>query len=426
MQSISPAGGKTPLVLRTPFFYGWVILAVSSLAIFVSGPGQTYSASIFVDPIIADLGWSRTMVSGLYTAGSLTAGVVMILVGRLLDRLGARIMMVVVCVLFGLAAVWMSSVDHPLKLYAGYAALRTLGQGSLTLIPTTLIALWFVRRRGKAIAIGTLGGALSVAAFPILIHNLISNMGWRSSWLVLAAVIWGVLLLPVILLVRRSPESVGLLPDGRSPASETQANKEGADAFDEIHWTLGEALRTKTFWLLIVAGLAQPLIGTALTFHQISLLAGKGISSVVAASVFGIIAPMQILGNFVAGFLADRFSNRRLLAIGQGFLGISMLWTFLISSTWQAFFYGALMGVSNGFIMTVYTVIWPNYYGRLHLGSIRGVATAAMVAFAALGPLPFGWIFDLTGSYSLAILIFLVLPVTCAVAAFLARPPYKD
>ncbi|MFC2070901.1 MFS transporter [Chloroflexota bacterium] len=426
MQSTSPAGGKISLVSRTPFFYGWVILAVSSLAIFVSGPGQTYSASIFVDSIIADLGLSRTMVSGLYTAGSLTAGAIMILVGRFLDKFGARIMMVAVCVLFGLAAVWMSSVDHPLKLYAGYAALRTLGQGSLTLIPTTLIALWFVRRRGKATAIGTIGGALSAAAFPIVIHNLISNMGWRNSWLVLAAIIWGVLLIPAILLVRRSPESLGLLPDGRSPSPGMQSDKEGSDALKEIHFTLGEALKTKTFWLLIVAGLAQPLIGTALTFHQVSLLARKGISSVVAASVFGIIAPLQILGTFVAGFLSDRFSNRRLLAIGQGFLAISMLWTFLISSTWQAFFYGALVGFGSGFIMTVYTVIWPNYYGRLYLGSIRGVATAAMVAFAALGPLPFGWIFDLTGSYSLAILIFLVLPVTCAVAAFLARPPYKD
>ena len=81
------------------------------------------------------------------------------------------------------------------------------------------------------------------------------------------------------------------------------------------------------------------------------------------------------------------------------------------------------MGLSAGFIMTIYTVIWPNYYGRLHLGSIRGVATSAMVAFAALGPLPFGWIFDLTGSYSRAILIFLILPSTCFTAAFLAHRP---
>ncbi len=382
--------------------------------------------SIFVDHIISDMGWSRTMVSGLYSAGSFTAGAAMIFVGRLLDKYGARIMMVSACILFGFAAIWMSQVDHLLKLYFGFAFLRILGQGSLTLIPTTLIALWFIRRRGKAIAIASLGGALSAAVFPILIHTLIADSGWRNVWLVLAVIIWSVLLLPALLLVRRSPESAGVLPDGQSLSPEQQLESSNPKNILESNLSLGEALRKRTFWLLIIAGSSQPLIGTALTFHQISLLASKGIPAITAASVFSVIAPMQILGTFTSGFLADRFSNRYLLALGQGFLVATMLFTFLISSTWQAFLYGAMMGFSGGFIMTVGAVIWPNYYGRLHLGSIRGAATASMVGFAALGPLPFGWIYDLTGSYSLAILVFLPLPVLCAIAALLARPPDKN
>jgi len=423
MHSTRYSAGRSSIVARVPFFYGWIILAVSALGIFISGPGQTYSVSIFVDPIISDLGWSRTLVSGLYTAGSLTAGAVMILVGRLLDRYGARIMMTAVGILFGFAAIWMSSVDHPIELYAGFAAIRILGQGSLTLIPTTLIALWFVRWRGRAMAIGALGAAVSQAAFPLLIHALITHIGWRNAWLVLAFTIWTVLLLPAALFVRRSPESVGLLPDGQPIHPQDQTGNGKANVVQEVNLSLSEALRTRTFWLLLFAGSAQPLIATALIFHHVSLLASKGVPSGVAASVFGIMAPLSILGNFVAGFMADRFPNRYLLAAGQGLLAAAMLWTFLITSAWQAFLYGAIIGLSTGFIMTISAVIWPNYYGRLHLGSIRGVATASMVAFAALGPLPFGFIFDLTDSYSLAILIFLVLPASCAVAAFLARPP---
>ncbi|MFC2035443.1 MFS transporter [Chloroflexota bacterium] len=426
MKPIASSKSRSSIVTRIPFSYGWVILTVSALAIFTSGPGQTYSISIFVDSIISDMGWSRTMVSGLYTAGSLTAGAVMILVGRLLDKYGARIMLPVVCILFGLAALWMSSVDHPLKLYAGFAAIRALGQGSLTLIPTTLIALWFVRRRGRATAIGSLGGAVSGATFPILIHNLITNIGWRNAWLVLAFVIWAALLLPAILLVRRSPESVGLLPDGYPSQPKDQVEKGAADNIQEVNLSLGEVLRTRTFWLLVLAGSAFPLIATALGFHHISLLASKGILAGVAAAVFGVMAPMQIVGSFVAGFMADRFPNRYLLALGQGLLVTAMLWTFLISSTWQAFVYGAIIGLAGGFSMTISAVIWPNYYGRLHLGSIRGVVTASMVGFAALGPLPFGWIYDLTGSYSLAILVFLMLPLSCAVAALLAYPPRNN
>ncbi len=137
-------------------------------------------------------------------------------------------------------------------------------------------------------------------------------------------------------------------------------------------------------------------------------------------------APMFILGNFAAGFMADKFPNRYLLAAGQILLAAAMLSTFIIASAWQAFLYGAIIGLSSGFLMNVISVIWPNYYGRLHLGSIRGAVTSSLVVFAALGPLPFGFIFDLTDSYSQAILIFLALPISCAFAALLAHPPLKD
>ena len=425
MTSNSSRIRHSSIISRVPFFYGWVILAASALAIFISGPGQTFLISVFIDPVISELGWSRTLVSGLYTAGSLTAGVGVIFMGRLVDRYGARIMLLAVGVLFGLAALWMSAVDHPVKLYFAFAALRTLGQGSLGLITSTLIALWFVRLRGRAMAIGAIGGALSIATFPVMAHALISYTGWRNAWVVLALVIW-VVLVPIVLLVRRSPESVGLLPDGK-PAQQLKEQAVGtrASTAQEVDFSLSEALRTRTFWLLLLATSAFPLIGTGLSFHQISFLASKGIQRGVATAVFSIIGPSQLLGTFIAGFMTDRFPTRYLLVLAQGLLIMAMLWTFLITSSWQAFTYGAILGLSMGFIMNVAAVIWPNYYGRLHLGSIRGVSMANMIVFAALGPLPFGLIYDTTGDYSLAILVLLALPVLCAVAAFLALPPKK-
>jgi len=425
MTSNSSRIRHSSIISRMPFFYGWVVVAASALAQFISGPGQTFLISVFIDPVISELGWSRTLVSSLYTAGSLTAGVAVIFVGRLLDRYGARIMLLAVGVLFGLAALWMSTVDHPVKLYVGFAALRTLGQGSLGLISTTLIALWFVRLRGRAMAIGAIGAAISMATFPIMAHALISHTGWRNTWVVLALVIW-VVLVPIVLLVRRSPESVGLLPDGK-PAQQLkeQAVDARASIAQEVNFSLSEALHTRSFWLLLFATSALPLITTGLCFHQISLLTIKGIQAGVATAVFSIIGPSQLLGTFIAGFMADRFPNRYLLVAGQVLLGMAMLWIFLIASSWQAFIYGAILGLSMGFIMNIAAVIWPNYYGRLHLGSIRGVSMASTVAFAALGPLPFGLVYDITGDYSLAILVLLALPVSCAVAALLALPPKK-
>ena len=173
-----PGANPKSLPQRTPFYYGWVILGVAGLAVFSSGPGQTYTFSVFLDPIIEDTGWSRTQITSMYAAGSLTAAGLIILVGRLLDRFGARWVLTAVVILFGFAALWMSQVDSALDLYLGFAAIRTLGQGAMTMVPTTLVAIWFVRRRAQATSLAVIGGAVSAATLPIVAHLLISRYGW--------------------------------------------------------------------------------------------------------------------------------------------------------------------------------------------------------------------------------------------------------
>ena len=415
------------LSTHLPIFYGWLILPVAGLAIFVSGPGQTYTVSIFVDPIIEEMGWSRTLVSSMYTAGSLSAAASMVIVGRLLDRYGARIMLTIVGILFGLAVISMSSIHHPLELYLGFAALRTLGQGSLSLIPTTLISLWFVRRRGKAAAIVSLAGAASQAIIPPITHLLISRLGWRNAWVALAFMVWGLLILPVITLVRRNPESVGLRPDGdRDPVSARPIERKSDSSNRlEVDWSLGEAAHTAAFWLLLFAGSSQSLISTALMFHQVSLFATKGLDASLAAITLTVMAVMSMAGTLIGGLLADRFPNRYILASAQIVVIIAMLWTFVMSQPWEALVYGGMLGIGGGLFMTMNTVIWPNYFGRKHLGTIRGIAMTSMVGSAALGPLPFAFLFDATGGYTIAIISFLALPAACTLAALLAFPPTK-
>ena len=391
-----------------------------------SGPPKSNGVSVFVDPMIDTFGWSRTTISGIYTAGSLTAATAMLLVGRLLDRYGARVLLAVVVALFGLAAIWMSRISNIIELYIGFTLLRTLGQGSMSLISSTMVALWFVRIRGRAMALYALGGAASHAALPPFVYLLISVMGWRDTWIVLALIIWGILLLPAVLLVRRSPEAVGLLPDGDRVLSQSFRAQDKADDSGSGDWTLGDALKTKSFWLLIFAGSSSSLISTALTFHHVSLLASRGVDAGTAAFVLSVLAPVAIVSTFAAGFLSDRYPNRFILMAGNCFLAIAMLSTFTITGSWQAFFYGGLLGLSSGMTMTINSVIFPNYYGRAHLGSIKGITTTSQVAFAALGPLPFGLFFDLTGNYTIVVLVFLALPAFSAVAALMASPPQRS
>jgi predicted MFS family arabinose efflux permease len=165
------------------------------------------------------------------------------------------------------------------------------------------------------------------------------------------------------------------------------------------------------------------MLTTATFFHHISLMGSKGISAEVAASVFIIVGPTNMVGSFTAGFLADKFRNRYLLAAGQILLAISLIWLLTINSSWQALFYGGLIGFTIGFSSNINHVIWANYFGRQSLGSIKGISTTSMVVSSALGPLPFGLIFDLTGTYSQAILFSLAVPAICLLFALLARPP---
>ena len=164
---------------------------------------------------------------------------------------------------------------------------------------------------------------------------------------------------------------------------------------------------------------------TALVFHMVSLMTSKGLDSGLGATVLSTMALASLSGTFVAGYLSDKIPNRYLLGVSQALLAAAMLWILAIAVPWHALALGGVMGVSAGLSMTTNSVIWPNYYGRRNLGAIRGVTTTCMIGFAALGPLPFGLLFDMTDSYTGAILGFLALPIACGVAALRALPPTK-
>ena len=419
-----PRSETLPRIARTPFYYGWIILAVAALANFTSAPGQTYTFSVFQDSFINDLGMSSTVITTLYFFGSLSAAGMVIIVGRSLDRFGPRIMLVTVTVFLGLGAFWMSQVDAAWQLYVGFAIMRTMGQGALSLIPATVVSVWFVRKRARALALMALGGALASGAFPIYGATLIDRFDWRQAWIIIAFTAWGLLIIPAIIFIRRSPESVGLLPDGDT--EKTVADKDGKKrsmADSERSWTVSEAMKTRALWLLIFAGTAQSLVGTGVMFHQVSIMTSKGFSASTAASVFGIIAPMLIVGQFVSGFLADRFPPRYLLAAGQVVIVIAMLILLGTSELWHAYVYGAVLGINMGFLMNTNQVVWPSYFGRQHLGSIRGITNFGMMTAAALGPLPLALAVDQSDSYTLGLIAYMCLPPLCGLAALFAGSP---
>ena len=415
-----------PRVARTPFYYGWVVLFVAALASFVSGPGQTFTFSVFQDSFIEDLNLSSTSVSTLYLFGSLTAAGMIIFIGRSLDRYGPRRMMVFSVVFLGIGALWLSQVTTSWQLFIGFAIMRTMGQGALSLIPATMVSVWFVRKRPMALALMALGGAIASGTYPFYGATLIEALDWRTAWVAIAITGWVLLIVPAIIFVRTSPESIGLLPDGDTPEDSEvtgSSSRSTATSRTEYSWTARQATRSKVLWLLIFAGSAQSLVGTGVAFQQVSIMTSKDLSIGAAAGVFGIMAPTAIAGQFIAGYLASRIPVRYLVAAGQVGLVVAMLMLLNTTELWHAYAYGVVLGAVQGYLMNLNQIVWPTYFGRTHLGSIRGVANFGTMSAAAVGPLPLALSIDLSGSYTIGLIAYMVLPPLCGLAAILAGKP---
>ena len=412
------------LAQRFPFFYGWVILGLAFLAMFSSAPGHTPVISVFVNPMAGDLELSRTVISGIYTGATLTGAACLVIVGRLLDRYGARGMMTSFALALGVTVVLMSFVKNPLHLFVGFAALRLLGQG-VSLTCTTLVALWFSRLRARATSIVLIGTAAGLVAVPPLTHLLISALDWRWTWRVLGLIVLSLLVVPAFTLVRRSPDSVGTFPDGTAPRRAMRPGTRvlAAGSQPAPDWSLKEVLRLPSFWLLIVVASLPNLPMNGLIFHQISLLGSRGIDSGVASVSLSMLAVGLVVGTISAGFLADALPNRYIFVGTNAVLAAAILWAMTLSGNWQAVAYGVVLGIAVGGHITVELVILANYYGKTHLGSIRGMTSLFAVGFSALGPLPIGLLHDRTDAYTWPLLLLLAMCVAGGTVATLARPP---
>ncbi len=339
---------QLPVALRARgVFYGWVVVGIAMLATFASGPGQSYLFSVFIDPIIADTGMTRTGISSLYAAGTFVSAAMVFYISRLADRRGPRFTLTIIALGFGLACFGMAFASGWLLTALALASLRGLGQGALPINGTLLIAQWFVRRRGRAMAIAGLGGALSTATLPPVARLLIDEVGWRSSYLVFGLAIWLVLVPVAVFLVRNRPEDVGLHPDGANgPPADERPLTAGAPVERRV-------LSTRMFWLLAIPMSMPGLVDTALIFHQASIFAERGLGPTVAAAAFTPMALAAAASGFTGGFLVDRFGPRPLYIGALLVLLIPPVLVQFISTTPMAFVYGLTIGVGSGMSMMV-------------------------------------------------------------------------
>ena len=353
----------------------------------------------------------------LYLASTILSAVLVTFVSRLADRFGPRIMLVAAGLGLGAACFGMAAATHILLFFVAFAALRALGQGSLSINCILLVNQWFVALRGRAVGLMTLGSMLSTALFPSFARFLIDSIDWRGAYAVLGVAAIGLIVPVALFVVRNRPEDMGLFPDGSSqpPVSEIRQAAAGARRNIRVY-------SSPSFWLMALSLSSPSLITTALMFHQASIFQENGLSATLAAGAFAVFSVSSSVSSLVAGFVSDRIGPKSLLVFSMATLVATLGLGVVINSLYVAMVYIVMMGVSSGSYIIVHSTIWAYYYGRHGLGRVQGPAMTLSVCASAVGPLPLAMFQEVTGTYTIGMMAMMALPVLSLPVLFFTRP----
>ena len=410
---------RFPWIGKRPF-YGWVVVAVGWMTQFNQGITSQGFAT-YLGYLQKEFGWSRAALAGPRSITQAENAVLGPIQGYLVDRLGPRINMVVGTLLMGLGLILFGSTHSLFMFYVSniIIALGTSFQGLL--VVSVAINHWFRRKRTLAQSLMLLGfSTAGVIGIPALVL-VETSMGWRNSTFVtgILVIIVGI---PSAILIRRSPEPYGLLPDGDVPAASDESEDQPTN--DEYDFTLRQALRTRAFWLLAIGlalgNLGQAATGTHLYLH---LENGVGLSPQTAAFVWSVASVTNIPMRLIGGFFGDRLPKHFVLAGASGLMALSTLVLGLSSSLSGAMAFAVVYGIGWGLRTPVMNSIQGEYFGRKSQGIIRGWLQSITVPVTIAAPILVGHIADVQGTYRLVFSVMAFIGLAGSSVILLATPP---
>jgi MFS family permease len=379
-------------------FYGWTVvigLAVAGGASMLTGVGNM---GIFVEPMNAELGLGRAPFGWALTARLAGFAIAGPLLGRAIDRYGARIPLAVAGLLAGGAAAAQGLIDAAWQLVALTFIGGLLGfWGSSTLYLTVPVAKWFVRRRGRAMAMVFIGVPLGIAISNPLTQAVVGALGWRTAWVVLGATAAVLMVSMALFVIRSRPEDMGLTPDGLPAPSVGQSGPAGAD---EHPWTVREAVRTPAFWKMSIAFGTLMFGLSSMGVFMVPFFIGKGEHPQIVAFAFATQALSQVGTSLVLSPYLDRLPMRVIAPVGFCLMVAGFAIGVFSTNTATMFLATIVTGMGTGSGMLLQAHMWPHFFGRRHIGAIRGLATPVSLGFSASGGAIAGTIIDATGSFT--------------------------
>jgi MFS family permease len=410
-RTLAPLGVQSE---RRRIFYGWWVVLTSAVGLFWGVPITVYSFSVFLRPMMQEFHVGRAAVSLGFTVQLFVAALCTPLTGLLLDRYGARRVILPFTALFGAVLLSNKAFSGSLwQFYFFYAGLGLFVHGMGPVPYGYVISHWFDRRRGLALGLMMLGIGSGAIIMPSFAQQLIARFGWHTAYVILGAAVWLMAVPTVAALLKERPQDIGLLPDGaQAPesAAEAKAVPEGLLA--------KEAWRTRTFWLLTCAFFFVSASVQGCVVHLAAMLSDRRINAQTAALGSSLIGSAVLIARVGIGYLLDRVFAPRLAALcfaGTAF-GIGLLW---LGNTRMAFVGAFLVGFGLGAEVDLIPYLTGRYFGLREFGKIYSSAFAAFALAGALGPLIMGAGFDKAGSYRGPLMAFVA--ATLLAAGLLTR-----
>lgn len=396
------------------FFYGYTIVAACFI-IQIAGGGAFATFGLFFADLQAEFGWSRAAVSGASSLATLLMGAASILFGRLNDRIGPRIIMIVSGVALGGGYLLMSQVAELWHLYLAYGVMVGVGMSTQDVVTLSTVARWFVARRGMMSGLVKVGTGIGQLLVPLAAAALILVQGWREAYVAIGLFVLLMLLLGAQFL-RRDPQGLGLLP----LTHQRQVVRENRN--EERGLTMASGVRTRQFWLVCLAEFTMSFCIMTTLVHLVNHARDLGVAPATAGVLLSVIGGASIAARFLMGSASDVIGCRKAFSICFAVLFLGLLWLNTASAMWMLVVYAAADGFARGGNFVVVSPLMAELFGTRAHGALFGLATFIGTIGGAIGPLLAGRIFDVTLSYSAAFILLSIMMGVGLMATLLLRP----
>ena len=364
-----------------------------------------YTFGVFLVPVTTELNWERGAISGAYSMYMLISGPLAILSGRLSDKYkhGARILVTFSGLLTGIGFLLMSQIKSLWQAYLILGFFMGIGSSCGSIPLNATIPRWFAKRRGIAVGIAIAGIGLGATIAPSLAQWLISAYGWRQAFLILGLITL-IIVVPLAQFIKHSPQQIGLKPYGENGIIEDKQS-----LVTEMG-SFKQAIKTSHFWLLGLIRFCFVLYMQAVIIHLVPYAVDIGIPAIIAAGIMSIHAGVSVIGRLSMGFISDRIGGRLALSVSLITLTLALIWLPLAKEIWVFYIFAVVFGLAyGGVVPPLLTLLPAEFFGLKSLGIILGALNIFLTVGGSFGPPLAGSIFDVTGSYSLAFLIYIIL-----------------